>query len=65
MPEYRDCNERNDGKALAGDLLTLAESLDRGSLDCVDLLRSKLLLGADDILAVSGAIAALDKAALK
>ena len=64
MPEYRDCNERNEGKALAGDLLTLAEALDRGSLDCVDLLRSKLLLEADDLLAVSGAVAALDRAAL-
>ena len=62
--------EQPGAASLAGDLLVLAESMDKASLDCVGLIRSGTGAGAasrignGDILAVTNAMAAMDKGAL-
>ena len=64
-------NEQPSAAALAADLLVVAEAMDKASLDCVDLIRSGTGAGAvsrignDDILAVTDAMVALDRGALK
>lgn len=63
--------EQPGAAALASDLLAVAETMDKASLDCVGLIRSGTGAGAvsrmdnDEILAVADAMTALDRGALK